>query len=260
MKKALQIVGNLDNSDGIGYTVRRKNAVSSIGAKAVFRSLIFIHQMKTQKGVLCMKLLQYASLITVAACCLPMLAACNTKERQEARDLTESVAVETTGAIPEELAAAYDAFYEKREAVIESDAAYSLRSDNLLDVAPEERSAAQAVSVQYFSDCAALACSDSEYRLIAQDSVGAILQLPIGIRQGAEFLEKAQEQYQLASEAIAAQSCALTAENVAALQETYGYLIAPALQELGALDLIRIPDGALCTDPEQLADFAAYFA
>ncbi len=62
-----------------------------------------------------------------------------------------------------------------------------------------------------------------------------------------------------ASSAVKAEGDALTAEGVSSLQAQYGFMIAPALRDLGKLGLMQIPADAPCTDAEQLAAFADYF-
>jgi hypothetical protein len=59
--------------------------------------------------------------------------------------------------------------------------------------------------------------------------------------------------------AVKAEGDALTAESVSKLQAQYGFMIAPALRDLGKLGLMQIPADAPCRDAEQLADFADYF-
>ena len=44
------------------------------------------------------------------------------------------------------------------------------------------------------------------------------------------------------------------------MQRKYGYLIAPALQEMGKLDLLQIDPDSPCQNAEQIAAFAKCFA
>ena len=51
-----------------------------------------------------------------------------------------------------------------------------------------------------------------------------------------------------------------TAEDAAGLQETYGYMIAPALEDAGRLDLLQITPDSPCQSAEKLAAYARLFA
>ena len=69
-----------------------------------------------------------------------------------------------------------------------------------------------------------------------------------------------QTAYQEASDAVNTLGEKITAEDAAGLQQTYGYMIAPALQDIGRLDLLQIDPESPCQDAEKLAEFARYFA
>ena len=106
-----------------------------------------------------------------------------------------------------------------------------------------------------------IAASDGEYRNLAQAAVNGIL------LHGGQSQTKAgfyccqmQEKYKEASEAVRSLGESITAADCTELEAKYGYLIAPALQEAGRLDLLPINPESPCTDTEMLAEFARCFA
>lgn len=115
--------------------------------------------------------------------------------------------------------------------------------------------------VPYWEDLFQIAASDGDDRNKAQTAVnGILLNGGFSQRKAGYYLDRMQKQYTDAADAVTALGESITAEDCAELQEQYGYLIAPALQDMGKLDLLQIDPESPCTDAEQLAECARYFA
>ena len=115
-------------------------------------------------------------------------------------------------------------------------------------------------TIQYFDTWAEMSkCWGDGNTVLAIHIVKNVLN-PHNTYTTAEFADQMKEQLTLASGAVNALGDSISAEDVTALQETYGYTIAPALQDIGKLDLLQIDPDSPCQDAEKLAEFARYFA
>lgn len=190
-------------------------------------------------------------------------AARTAKQKAEGR-YKEPVVYETeefTGEIPADFEAAMNTFSAALEAKFAEDPALSLRSDLVFDVCPEEYAAAEEYALRYFDTCAKLAVTENDYYVLAYAFVCDVLHPQIGFTANVgEMRALMDERYTAATEAVQAAGETLSVEKVAALQEQFGFMIAPALRDMGALDLLTVPADAPCTDPKKLATFADYFA
>lgn len=167
-----------------------------------------------------------------------------------------------SGEIPAEWKQAAAQFYEAEQKEISEDPNAHLSSYlHIGQYGQKEYQALVACSVPYFETCEKLSVTQNDYSYIAMMVVHDILDMKVISANGnpGEFLVRANSQYAAATEAVQAEGDALTAESVSKLQEDYGFMIAPALRDLGKLDLMQIPADAPCRDAEQLAAFADYF-
>ena len=162
------------------------------------------------------------------------------------------------GEIPAELRTAIEAY----NAAWETEASKpenSARSDNMTELAPDEYNAMVQAGIRNFDTIAALSVSKHPEATRAQFVVLSVLKADVLLDVGGLFRMNMQCAYAAATEAVQAEGDALTAESVSRLQAQYGFMIAPALRDLGKLNLMQIPADAPCTDAEQLAAFADYF-
>ena len=169
------------------------------------------------------------------------------------------------GEIPAEMQQELDAFFEAENKRVAEQGRehpeFAVRSDWIfLDDTEHLRTLKANTQVQYFETWAEISkCWGARYAVLAIYMVRSVLE-PHNTYITAEFADQMQEQLALASDAVNALGDGITAEDVAALQETYGYMIAPALQDMGKLDLLQIAPESPCRDAGQLAAFARYFA
>ena len=163
--------------------------------------------------------------------------------------------------IPAEMQKALDTFWEKSKQRMEDDSSLVARSDWVfLDDTEHLRALKADTQIPYFAAWAELSKSwGSNNTALAIYMVSDVLR-PQGAAIRKDFADKMQEQLTLAADAVNTLGEKITAEDVAALQETYGYMIAPALQDIGKLDLLQIDPDSPCQDAEKLAEFARYFA
>ena len=166
--------------------------------------------------------------------------------------------------IPAEMQKALDTFWEKSNQRMAEDSTLKLRSDRVyLDDTEHLRILKADTQIPYFTAWAELSKSwkswGSYNAALAIYMVSDVL-YPQGAAIRKDFADRMQEQLTLASDAVNTLGEKITAEDVAALQETYGYMIAPALQDIGKLDLLQIDPDSPCQDAEKLAEFARYFA
>ena len=140
------------------------------------------------------------------------------------------------GEIPAEMQQELDAFFEAENKRVAEQGRehpeFAVRSDWIfLDDTEHLRTLKANTQVQYFETWAEISkCWGARYAVLAIYMVRSVLEPHI------------------------------TAEDAAALQETHGYMIAPALQDMGKLDLLQIAPESPCRDAGQLASFARYFA
>lgn len=161
-----------------------------------------------------------------------------------------------TGTVPEELEEAFLAAEETIEPLSNFDSSFPCPT-------PEASRMVAECCTRYFADTFEIAVTYGDYFAYAQNAVQSILDINALFYQsvkGGYFYDRTHQHYEDAAEAILALGKNITADDCTALQEEYGYLIAPALEDLGKLDLLQIDPDAPCTDPEQLAEFARYFA
>ena len=154
---------------------------------------------------------------------------------------------------------AYDeanALYAAKER--ENDPYYMIRSHIPTD--PEAPGNLVNESLPYRMTCCEMAVTDGEYRDYAQTVVRKILGVYCSSEKGAYFQYQMYRLLTEATDKVKALGDSITAEDCAQLQTKYGCLIAPALKEAGKLDLLHIDPEQGCTDPEQLAETAAWFA
>ena len=170
--------------------------------------------------------------------------------------------------IPAEMQKALDTFWEKSNQRMAEDSTLKLRSDCVsdwvfLDDTEHLRILKADTQIPYFTVWAELSKSwkswGSYNAALAIYMVSDVL-YPQGEAIREDFADRMQDQLTLASDAVSALGEKITAEDVAGLQETYGYMIAPALQDIGKLDLLQIDPDSPCQDAEKLAEFARYFA
>lgn len=172
-----------------------------------------------------------------------------------------------TGTVPEEIVAAkaaYDAGYLAYcDTVMEKDPYYMFRSFIPYEEVEGYHEMFRAYAAN-FDVCFALATSDDDdYSHWARNAVMGVFDVGgFGPKDGnlaANYIDYFKEMYTNAVQATYAAE-ELNAETVAALQEKHGYLIAPALQAVGKLDLMQIDADALVTDPALLVQYAGYLA
>ena len=164
-----------------------------------------------------------------------------------------------TGTIPEEFDSALKA-YDEADAKAVQNGPPNVSSAFHVGFALPEYQHLQELTVPYIDCVISLASTDQAYRVLAQCLLEPLTQYTPPNSCGAEYEMRMQTAYQEASDAVSALSEIITAEDAAGLQQTYGYMIAPALQDMGRLDLLQIDPESPCQDPEQLAEFARYFA
>ena len=170
-------------------------------------------------------------------------------------------AEEFTGTVPAELDAAMNAFWTAREAAFDSNPMLAARSDWVMDVCPEEYDAALRCALRYFDVCEQLSVQENKHSLLAMMIVSDVMRVSVmsGTANPGEFLAKMQQSYADAGALVRRKAESGNLDSVSDLQAHFGFLIADALRDLGRLDLLQIPEDASCKDPEQLADFAAFF-
>ena len=115
----------------------------------------------------------------------------------------------------------------------------------------------------YWDEIVEIATTDGEYRNDAQTVIyGVLWQSGNSQQKAGRFQYWMHDQLYLAATDMVSNvyGKSINAANVTLLQQTYGYMIAPALQDIGRLDLLQIDPESPCQDPEQLAEFARYFA
>ncbi len=163
--------------------------------------------------------------------------------------------------IPAEMQKALDTFWEKSNQRMAEDSTLKLRSDWVfLDDTEHLRILKADTQIPYFTAWAELSKSwGSNNTALAIYMISDVLH-PQGAAIRKDFADRMQDQLTLASDAVRALGEKITAEDAAALQETYGYMIAPALQDIGKPDLLQIDPDSPCQDAEKLAEFARYFA
>ena len=164
-----------------------------------------------------------------------------------------------TGTIPEEFDSALKA-YDEADAKAVQNGPPNVSSAFHVGFALPEYQHLQELTVPYIDCVISLASTDQAYRVLAQCLLEPLTQYTPSNSCGAEYEMRMQTAYQEASDAVNALGESITAEDAAGLQQTYGYMIAPALQDMGRLDLLQIDPESPCRNPEQLAEFAKCFA
>ena len=167
---------------------------------------------------------------------------------------------EFDGEIPAEMQAELDTFFAAEEQRMQEDDSLMARSDYVfLDDTPHMRTLTEKTQLPYFDVWAEIAKQDGQYAVLGKYMVWQVLQ-PQSESYALTFAEQMQEQLTLASEAVRKLGDSITAEDAAGLQETYGYMIAPALEDAGRLDLLQITPDSPCQSAEKLAAYARLFA
>lgn len=185
---------------------------------------------------------------------------------------TDADAFEPDCEIPEALQAELDAFSDAMNVYREENPQFGLRSDFFfLDDTEALRKLESETAVPYFDTYLTMAQGKYQsYRALGTYFVSHILHLYGEWRKTgldnktmsahAGELDYAALYLQEATDAVSQIGDSVTAADCAELQKHYGYLIAPALQDMGKLDLLQIDADSLCQSPEQIAGFARCFA
>ena len=165
--------------------------------------------------------------------------------------------------IPAGMQQALDAFDAEMQTYYEENPRFAFRSDYyFLDDTQALRNLKQQIAVPYFDTVFALAADESsEYHVLCSALVNSVLKAPLPLGNGdMAYYENGRQTYLKAQDAADAYGADITAQEAAALQAEYGYLIVPALRKAGKLELLQTDADGLCTDAEQLAGFAEAFA
>lgn len=164
------------------------------------------------------------------------------------------------GTIPAEFEQAMLDFIAAQEHELQLHPEYSLRSDWCMDIAPAEYDAMLQSALKYYPVCARLAVTENDYSLLAQYMVSDVLCPSVGLMgTPGKALMNLRAFYSAGNEQVALLGAEITAADVAELQTDFGYLIAPALRDLGRLDLLQIAEDAPCRDAALLAEFTDCF-
>jgi len=173
--------------------------------------------------------------------------------------------------IPEGLQSALDVFAKAMEQYEAEHPEFAGRSDYIdLDDTEALRTLERETAVQYFETYLAMAQCRNPNRHLGTHMVTRVLHMYRVWREtsldnktisekGGDLKESALY-LQEATDAVNAVGAGITAEDCKKLQRKYGYLIAPALQEMGKLDLLQIDPDSPCQNAEQIAAFAKCFA
>jgi len=167
------------------------------------------------------------------------------------------------GDIPEELEAAF-LEYRSGNAEYQREYANLFPDPQFISYYPPAPGADRILAekaLPYLSTCFEMAVTDGTYHDEAQIVIEKVLnegREHYG-RRGAWYRYLKFRMSEDAAQAVAQCGDNLTKEEAEKLQETWGYLIAPALKSAGKLELLTFNPDSLCTDPEQLASLAAEF-
>ena len=172
----------------------------------------------------------------------------------------EQIAAEPDCEIPEALQAALDEFSAAMDIYKEENPSFAIRSDYyFLDDTEALRKLKNETAVPFFDTYLAMAKGRYPYyKVLGSYMVHYVLQydpsvLPDDFSISDAILKEADE-------AVRTKGSGITAADCAELQSHYGYLIAPALQEIGKTELLQIDPDSPCQDPEQLANLACTLA
>ena len=110
-------------------------------------------------------------------------------------------------------------------------------------------------SIEDFEGCFVFAMKQDEAFVPAAIALEDILDLKGKLNR--DVLISARYYYSAAERAVEALQDSLTPKQVEAMQKAFGYMVAPALQKCGKLNMLQTPDDITA---EQLVEFANYFS